>query len=134
MLNPVNSKESLENLAKSLVGKARNNTQWRQRNTVNLIPSEQTMSPLVRLLTIADPSGRYAEHRKVKALGDTEVYYYQGTEFIAEVEAELVKGMKEFLGCSEVETRLISGQMANITVFSGVLNYLNRVDRKVEPR
>jgi len=134
MSNPANSKETLENLAKSLVEKAGNNTKWRQRSAVNLIPSEQTMSPLVRLLTICDPSGRYAEHRKVKALGDAEVYYYQGTEFIAEVEAELVKGMKKFLDCSEVETRVISGQMANVTVFSGVMDYFNRVNRRVEPR
>jgi len=127
-------KESLENLARSLVGKARSNTLWRQRNTVNLIPSEQTMSPLVRLLTITDPSGRYAEHKKIKALGDTEVYYYQGTGFIDEVELELIKRLKEFLGCSEVEVRLISGQLANMTVYSGILDYLNRVNRKVEPR
>ncbi len=134
MSNPANPEESLENLAKNLAGKACSNTLWRQRKTVNLIPSEQTMSPLVRLLTVADPSGRYAEHRRVKALGDSEVYYYQGTEFIAEVELELINRMKEFLGCSEVETRVISGQMANVTVFSGVLDYLNRVSRKVEPR
>jgi len=128
------SKGSLQDLARGLAGKACSNTLWRQRNTVNLIPSEQTMSPLVKLLTIADPSGRYAEHRKLEALGDIETYYYQGTGFIAEVELELIKGMKEFLGCSEVETRVISGQMANTTAFSGILDYLNRVDRKVEPR
>jgi len=128
------SNESMENLAKNLVGKIRDNHLWRQRDAVNLIPSEQTMSPLVRLLTIADPSGRYAEHRKVKALGDTEAYYYQGIGFIAEVEAELTERMKEFLGCSEVEPRLISGQTANATVFSGLMDYLNRVDRKAEPR
>lgn len=124
----------LGNLARSLVEKARNNTLWRQRNTVNLIPSEQTVSPLVRLLTICDPSGRYAEHRKVNALGDAEVYYYQGTEFITEVEAELIKEMEKFLDCFEVETRVISGQMANVTVFSGVTDYFNRVNRRVEPR
>lgn len=134
MSDTMKPKESLKNLAKSLVEKACSNTLWRQRNAVNLIPSEQTMSPLVKLLSIADPSGRYAEHKKIKALGDTEVYYYQGTGFITEVELELVKRMKEFLGCSEVETRLISGQMANVTVFSGVLDYLNRISRKVEPR
>jgi len=134
MSNLANSNESLENLAKNLVEKARNNTIWRQRSAVNLIPSEQTMSPLVRLLTITDSSGRYAEHKKVKALGDAEVYYYQGTEFIAEVEIELTKRMKEFLGCSEVETRVISGQMANVTVFSGIADYFNRVNRRVEPR
>ena len=98
-------KESMEDLAKGLVRKARDNTIWRQRNTVNLIPSEQTPSPLVRLLTITDPSGRYAEHRRIEALGDIEVYYYQGTEFIAKVEVELIERMKELLGCSEVDVR-----------------------------
>ncbi|MFQ6122250.1 MAG: glycine cleavage system aminomethyltransferase GcvT [Dehalococcoidales bacterium] len=131
---PTKPKESMENLAKSLARKAGDNTLWRQRNTVNLIPSEQTPSPLVRLLTIADPAGRYAEHRRVEALGDVETYYYQGTKFIAEVELELMERMKEFLDCSEVEVRLISGQMANTVVFSGFLDYLNRVDRRAEPR
>jgi len=131
---PVWPKQSMQNLAQDLVRKARNNTIWRQKNTINLIPSEQTSSPLVRLLTIADPSGRYAEHRKVRALGDTEVYYYQGTDFIAQVELELKEKMKEFLGCSEVEVRPISGQMANTVVFSGLLDYFNRVDRRVESR
>ncbi len=126
--------ESLANLAKILVSKAGDNTLWRQKNTINLIPSEQTASPLVKLLSIADPSGRYAEHRKVEALGNIEAYYYQGTGFIAEIELELVERMKEFLGCSEVEMRLISGQMANTTVFSGLLDYFNRVDRRAEPR
>jgi len=129
-----NTKKSLETLAQSLVDEAGRNTIWRQSDTVNLIPSEQTMSPLVRLLTICDPSGRYAEHRRVKALGAAEVYYYQGTEFIAKVEEELIEGIKEFLGCSEVETRIISGQMANVAVFSGLVDYVNRVNRKVEPR
>lgn len=124
----------MENLARTLVRKATENTLWRQKKTINLIPSENTMSPLVRLLTIADPSGRYAEHRKVEALGDVETYYYQGTDFIAGVEAELIAKMKEFLGCSEVEVRPLSGQMANTTVYSGLLNHFNSVDRRAEPR
>ncbi len=131
---PVMPEESMENLARILVKKTADNTLWRQKNAINLIPSEQTESPLVRLLTIADPSGRYAEHRRVEALGNIEAYYYQGTRFITEIELELIERLKEFLGCSEVETRLISGQMANTTVFSGLVDYLNRVDRRTEPR
>ena len=121
---------SLESLAKNLVAKTQENTRWRQKDTINLIPSEQTLSPLVKLLTIADPVGRYAEHRKLKELGDGQIYYYQGTGFIAEVETELIERMKEYLGCSEVEVRSISGQMANLTVYSGLMNYLNRVDKR----
>ncbi|MBI4295108.1 MAG: glycine cleavage system aminomethyltransferase GcvT [Chloroflexi bacterium] len=128
------SGETLEALARRLVLKARDNTLWRQRATINLIPSETTVSPLVKLLSIADPAGRYAEHRRVKALDNVEAYYYQGTQFIAGVEVELAEQMKQFLDCPQVETRVISGQMANAAVFSGLLEYLNRVDRVAEPR
>ncbi|MFH1639799.1 MAG: hypothetical protein ABIB93_05760 [Chloroflexota bacterium] len=124
----------MENLARNLVRKASANTLWRQRKTINLIPSENTMSPLVKILSITDPSGRYAEHQKVETLGNVETYYYQGTGFIADVEAELIARMKEFVGCSEIEVRLISGQMANTAVFSGLLDYLNGADRQAEPR
>jgi len=127
-------KESFYSLSRDLVDKARDNTVWRQQNAINLIPSEQTASPLVKLLSIADPSGRYAEHRKFEGLGDVEVYYYQGTGFICEVEQAVAEKMRQFLGCSEVEVRPISGQMANAIVFSGLMDFCNRVDRKVEPK
>ncbi len=46
----------------------------------------------------------------------------------------LEEELQEFLDCGNVETRLISGQMANTAVFSAMVNYLNRADRKSEPR
>lgn len=121
-------------MAGQLLRKAAANTTWRQTECINLIPSEMTVSPAVRLLQIMDPSFRYAEHRKVKAYNDAEVFYYQGTEFIHEVETQLVRELSAFLGCAHVETRLISGQMANTAVFSAMLDYLNQGDRKSEPR
>jgi aminomethyltransferase len=127
-------KESMQDLATNLVKKACENTTWRQTKTINLIPSENTPSPIVRLLTIADPEGRYAEHRKVEALGNAEVYYYQGTHFIQGVEEELAVEMKKFLGCKEVELRPLSGMMANATVFSALMDYINGIDKKSEPR
>ena len=120
--------------ARLLVEKAIANTAWRQEDCINLIPSEQTMSRLTRLLSIMDPVGRYAEHKTVAALEDRDVFYYQGTEFIAQTEALLAAEMRSFLGCREVETRLISGQMANTAVFSAMVDYLNRTDRRREPR
>jgi aminomethyltransferase len=81
-----------------------------------------------------DPEGRYAEHKRIKAFYDAEVFYYQGTDFISGVEAALEKEICAFLGCSEAETRLVSGQMANAAVFSAVVEYLNMNDRKNEPR
>jgi len=124
----------LASSAERLLQKAIENTQWRQRQAINLIPSEQTPSALVRWLTIADPCGRYAEHRNMKALGGREIFYYQGTRLIEEVESLLAQELRSFLGCSEVEMRLISGQMANAAVFGGVLDYLNRLHPRSEPR
>ena len=63
-----------------------------------------------------------------------EVFYYQGTAFIAEVEALLAAEIRRFLGCREAETRVISGQMANTAVFSAMVDYLNRTNRRREPR
>jgi aminomethyltransferase len=126
-------KGNLRDLTERLVARVVQNTHWRQEETINLIPSETTPSLLVRLLTIADPSGRYAEHRLVKALGESDVFYYQGTKLIGEVEILLSDELRRFIGCSEVEMRVISGQMANAAVFSGMVDYLNRLDRRSDP-
>jgi aminomethyltransferase len=117
-----------------LLKRAVENSVWRQQECINLIPSEQTASTLSRILTILDPSGRYAEHKKVKAFYETDVFYYQGADFICEVEQLLQEALLEYLGCQQVETRTISGQMANTTVFSALVDYLNRADRKNEQR
>ncbi|MCJ7686958.1 MAG: glycine cleavage system aminomethyltransferase GcvT [Desulfobacteraceae bacterium] len=117
-----------------LMEKAIENTIWRQQECINLIPSEMTISPMSRLLSVMDPAFRYAEHRKSLAFYQADIFYYQGTRFIGEVERMLEDEMKKFLGCGEVEVRLISGQMANTAVFSAMVDYINRGDRKQEPR
>ena len=120
--------------AKVLVGKAIDNTRWRQHTCINLIPSEQTPSALCRQLSIMDPVCRYAEHKQVKAFCEAEIFYYQGTDFIAEVETLLARELCDFLGCAQVETRPVSGQMANTAVFSAIVDFINRADRKSEQR
>jgi aminomethyltransferase len=117
-----------------LLTKAVRNTLWRQTECVNLIPSEQTVSPMVRRLTAMDPAYRYAEHRAIRSYYDAEIFYYQGTEFIEGVETLLKEEMCRYLGCRKVEPRVISGQMANAVVFSALVDYLNRGDAKAEPR
>ena len=131
--DPASSSSVIRPRVHALINKTIANTIWRQQECFNLIPSEQTLSPLARLLAIMDPSGRYAEHRKIKAFCEAEVFYYQGTEFIAEIETLLQKELGQFMGCARIETRLISGQMANTAVFSALMDYLNRCDRKKEP-
>ncbi len=107
----------------SLSNKIQENNTWRQRASFNLIPSETTPSLLVKMCEISDPSGRYAEHRTMKG---EEIYFYQGTDFIREVEEEAQNELGRYFGCSEVELRTISGQMANEVVFKGMVRFLNR--------
>ena len=120
--------------ARDLLEKTVENTLWRQKECVNLIPSEQTLSPMARMVSIMDPAFRYAEHKSLKAFYDADVFYYQGTDFIESVELALEEELRKFIGCSDVEARAVSGQMANSVVFSAMVDYLNRSDRKVEPR
>ena len=119
---------------KRILQKTIDNHTWRQQSCINLIPSEMTLSPMVRYLSIMDPAFRYAEHKNAKAFYDADIFYYQGTDFIAEVEYLLEAELRAYLGCREVETRVISGQMANMAVYSAMVDYLNRTDRKREAR
>lgn len=120
--------------ALNLLERSYDNTILRQHQTINLIPSEQSHSAAVRLLSVMDPSFRYAEHKKTKSFYDYDVFYYQGTAFIDEIEYLLMEEMKKYFNCAEVETRVISGQMANVAVFSALMDYKNRVNRKVDAK
>ena len=99
------------------------NNAWRQKECFNLIPSESTPSLLVKMCEISDPAGRYAEHRTMKG---EEVYFYQGIDFIRDVEVEAQRELGRYFGCTDVELRPVSGQMANEVVFKGVVKFLNR--------
>ena len=120
--------------AKELFAKAAENHVLRQEQCINLIPSEMTPSRATRLLQVSDPCGRYAEHKKQKAFDDADIPYYQGTKFIVACEELLAAEMRKFLGAAQVETRCTSGQMSNTAVFSALMDWKNRVDRKRQPQ
>jgi aminomethyltransferase len=67
----------------------------------------------------------------MKSLYDFDVFYYQGTKFIHKVELMLVDEFRKYFGCDHVEVRATSGQMANAAVFSALVDWKNRVNRKV---
>ncbi len=127
---------SLEQKLSELAEKISENNRWRQRKCFNLIPSENTPSLFVKLCEISDPSGRYAEHktalkREIESLTGTgalkgdQVYYYQGCDFIYQMEQRLKSEFAAFIGGNDVETRPVSGQMANEVVFKGLLKFLS---------
>jgi glycine/serine hydroxymethyltransferase len=116
----------------SLIEKTCTNNTWRQTDCVNLIPSETTPSLLVKMCEISDPAGRYAEHRTLKG---KEIYFYQGIEFIREVEEEARKEICDYFGADQAELRTISGQMANEVVFKAMVRFVNRdKDKGIPPR
>ena len=132
--DPVGSLENLPGKAFELLKKAEENHLWRQKQCINLIPSENTPSHAVQMLSASDPSCRYAEHKKVLSFYDKDIFYYQGTKFIDEVERLLVEQMRLYLGCAQVETRVVSGQMSNMATFSALMDWKNRLDRKHTPQ
>jgi glycine/serine hydroxymethyltransferase len=119
-----------QNKIETLLNKTVANNIWRQRECINLIPSESSPSLLVKLCEVSDPVGRYAEHRTMKG---KEVYFYQATDFIRDVEDELRKELQQYFGCTNVELRPISGNMANEVVFKGIVRFLNREKPKNQP-
>jgi len=118
--------------AEKLLVKAQQNHFWRQKECINLIPSEMSQSLLTRALSISDPVNRYAEHKEIMAFNFEDIFYYQGTEFIEEVESQLNREFRKYFNCNNIESRIISGQMANTAVYSSLVDFLNRADRKSE--
>jgi len=110
----------LKSKIEGLMSRTIKNNLWRQRRCFNLIPSETTPSLLVKMCEISDPAGRYAEHRTMKG---KEIYFYQGIDFIREVEEECRDAIREYFGCEEAELRPISGQMANEVVFKAMARW-----------
>ncbi len=82
------------------------------RDSIPLIASENLMSPLAMEMLISDFGSRYAEglpyHR-----------YYQGNEYVDEVEVLVMDLAKKFFRAESVDPRPISGTVANIATLYG---------------
>ncbi len=83
---------------------------WRGVESVNLIASENKMSPLATLVYITDMMHRYAEGKPYKR-------YYQGLVYVDEIEVLASRLMGELLDTEFVDVRPVSGTIANASVF-----------------
>ncbi|MGC9071605.1 MAG: serine hydroxymethyltransferase [Acidilobus sp.] len=83
---------------------------WRLRETINLIASENVMSPAALAVYISDPMYRYAEGKPFKR-------HYQGTRYIDELEVLAGQLMGRLFETDMVDLRPISGTIANAAVF-----------------
>ena len=137
---PANRGRALASKAKALAVRlaeqAESNHRWRRTECINLIPSENCVSEFVERLCASDPAGRYNEHNQLRALGvnSEDVRYYKGTAFSMEKEEELVAALRTFFGCGDAEVRVISGQMANDTIYDALKQFRNRQRVRRTPR
>ncbi|MHC5011464.1 MAG: serine hydroxymethyltransferase [Planctomycetota bacterium] len=83
---------------------------WRS-HTLNLIASENVLSPAARSVLDSDLLHRYAE-------GHPGGRYYEGTRYVDEVETLATEAFKRIFRCSYADVRPISGTVANEAVFS----------------
>ncbi len=83
---------------------------WRRYECINLIASENVMSPLAEMAYMSDFMHRYAEGKPRKR-------YYQGTRYIDDIELAVMGLMGKLFNADFVEPRPISGTIANATVF-----------------
>ncbi len=89
---------------------------WRRFETVNLIASENVMSPLAEMAYITDMMHRYAEGKPKKR-------YYQGLKYVDEIELQLMEAMGNLFNVEYVEPRAVSGTIANATIFKVLGGY-----------
>ncbi|MEZ0394161.1 MAG: serine hydroxymethyltransferase [Desulfurococcaceae archaeon] len=85
-------------------------TLWRKGQCVNLIASENAMSPLAMLVYLNDMMHRYAEGKPFKR-------FYQGLKYVDQLEVKASELMGELLNTSYVDLRPVSGTAANATAF-----------------
>lgn len=88
------------------------NTNWRHK-CINLIASENVMSPTAERLFSSDFMHRYAE-------GDPFKRYYQGTEYIDKIETLATDLMKKLFKAKNADVRPTSGTLANLALYTAV--------------
>ncbi|WP_201369157.1 serine hydroxymethyltransferase [Ktedonobacter robiniae] len=93
--------------------------QWRQRQAINLIASENTPSEAVRRVQNSDFMGRYAEgHPNEPGKVNR---YYQGTRYIDEIERQARTEIMELFRARQADVRPISGNASNTAIALGYL-------------
>ena len=82
--------------------------QWRGHECINLIPSENVMSPQARILLSSELTHRYTSRRK----------FYMGTKFVNEIEQYGEKLAREVFNSETSDLRPLSGHIADLIFFA----------------
>jgi len=89
-----------------------NHERWRGQETINLIPSENVMSPAVRALLSSELGHRYTSPNG----------FYMGTRFIDEIEQCGVKLAKQVFNSATANLHPLSGHVADLTFLACFAN------------
>ena len=91
----------------------RKQEEWRG-GCLNLIASENVLSPAALAAFSSDFTARYAE-------GHPGARWYEGTKYIDEIETRCEAEVKAVFRCARADVRPVSGNVANDAVFSTVI-------------
>lgn len=92
---------------------------WRSE-CVNLIASENVMSPYAEKAYISDLMHRYAEGTPFRR-------YYRGLTYVDQIESEVQEEFKKHFGANFADIRPISGTIANYAAFSAISERGDRI-------
>jgi glycine hydroxymethyltransferase len=92
------------NMIEEILSLVRNHEEWRGKQCLNLIPSENVMSPAVRGLLSSDLGHRYTSRN----------HMYMGTRFIDDIEQYGEEIAKDVFGAETADLRPLSGHIADL--------------------
>ena len=92
----------------------------KQRNTINLIASENYTSLAVLEATASVLTNKYAE-------GYPNARYYEGNEYLDQVEQLAIDRAKELFGAEHANVQALSGSPANMAAYMALLNLGDKV-------
>jgi len=88
-----------------------NQNQWRKKECINLIASENAPSPLVEEVYQSDFSHRYAE-------GDPGRRFYNGVKYVDEIESMAIELGKQLFNARHCNIQPVSGTAANLATIA----------------
>ena len=112
-MSPSIDDSSLIDLTRKVLEIVSTHNRWRRLETINLIASENVMSPLAEYVYLNDMMGRYAE-------GPTGNKYYQGTKYMDMLEKICNDLMCRLFNAKYADVRPVSGTVANIAALYAI--------------
>jgi glycine hydroxymethyltransferase len=96
------------NVISEVIASIDKHEEWRGKNCLNLIASENVMSPLVRSALSSDLGHRYTSRDR----------FYRGTHFTDEIEERGEELAKQVFGAETADLRPLSGHIADLTILA----------------